>query len=565
MDEKKRTAAKVVTTLFPRIPKVTTLLHARPPPRASGHFCQEEVVLAAQDILEKLNAQVITYQDIRDTAENLIHLHNLCYKKAQDIAKSLGENIRKVIIIVGRAGDLTREGLRRAADGLDGRGRHQSWGKTVIDFDTNKVCIGHFSKRVFKGYFTKTALEFRDGECAGTVPYMAPEILQRKPYGRSLDWWSAGVTFYKLMTGRVPFRGETKDELKDKIINQPLKWPKAKDMVFKMLKKNPVERLGSATYADIRGHPFYADFNWKRLSTEKIFKTLKRKLLKMEEMVDIEASTQRPLYTYSSPSFKKMVNFAKKQQGPRRPEGIVFDTSGAESEQLDYRKASDGRRKSRISAFSGGGAPADKSITAKERMDVILFRTKSLGKYWSFGVDVVEVDGENNRKFFMVEKVRSNSPAEVSHVLAGDVIVAINGQDIASFPIAELVLTVLSSSAFRLLETRRDMEQIIKAAGRETIQLRAIRTACGGSGNYGFKTFEAKAWNESKKALVKCHVVQTVCNAQVITPGKNIFPGDVLLMIDGAPTVVHQAPRTVMTDENVAEPSAKAAIEPPKP
>lgn len=825
MDEKKRTAAKVVTTLFPRIPKVTTLLldffirregtldlHREP----LGHFCQEEVVLAAQDILEKLNAQVITYQDIRDTAENLIHLHNLCYKKAQDIAKSLGENIRKVIIIVGElatslekvsdvpptdwmgvgdtiVGKTSRLNIAEIAPfwtyipkmndfecvkllGAGGFGavykalykptkfmctvklvscslfqRHKQavidkvcasvirspflvkyyccyatkeayitvmeyicgvdlmrvvdkavylhteeckivmaqlilalehmhlrgllhrdikvsnmliipGGRVkVIDFDTNKVCIGHFSKRVFKGYFTKTALEFRDGECAGTVPYMAPEILQRKPYGRSLDWWSAGVTFYKLMTGRVPFRGETKDELKDKIINQPLKWPKvedhphsatpeAKDMVFKMLKKNPVERLGSATYADIRGHPFYADFNWKRLSTEKILcniqaiddimgggkpkepekpadkppdkpdkphltiqatsKTLKRKLLKMEEMVDIEASTQRPLYTYSSPSFKKMVNFAKKQQGPVDLKESFFDTSGAESEQLDYRKASDVDVRAGISAFSGGGAPADKSITAKERMDVILFRTKSLGKYWSFGVDVVEVDGENNRKFFMVEKVRSNSPAEVSHVLAGDVIVAINGQDIASFPIAEvrrrmqdsgdqLVLTVLSSSAFRLLETRRDMEQIIKAAGRETIQLRAIRTACGGSGNYGFKTFEAKAWNESKKALVKCHVVQTVCNAQVITPGKNIFPGDVLLMIDGAPvdtmdqygvkaalargandisiTIAPMSPvrlkrpsytrlhETVMTDENVAEPSAKAAIEPPKP
>ncbi|KAH6922510.1 hypothetical protein HPB50_015180 [Hyalomma asiaticum] len=81
MEEKKRAAAKVVTTLFPRIPKVTTLLLEFYIKREDtivltreplSHFCQEEVVLAAQDILDKLNRQVITFQDVRDTAENLI-------------------------------------------------------------------------------------------------------------------------------------------------------------------------------------------------------------------------------------------------------------------------------------------------------------------------------------------------------------------------------------------------------------------------------------------------------------------------------------------------------------
>ncbi|KAH6922471.1 hypothetical protein HPB50_014415 [Hyalomma asiaticum] len=81
MEEKKRAAAKVVTTLFPRIPKVTTLLLEFYIKREDtivltreplSHFCQEEVVLAAQDILDKLHRQVITFQDVRDTAENLI-------------------------------------------------------------------------------------------------------------------------------------------------------------------------------------------------------------------------------------------------------------------------------------------------------------------------------------------------------------------------------------------------------------------------------------------------------------------------------------------------------------
>ncbi|XP_075526577.1 uncharacterized protein LOC142558313 [Dermacentor variabilis] len=888
MEEKKRTAAKVVTTLFPRIPKVTILLLdffikrennvvlTREP---LSHFCQEEVVLAAQDILDKLQRQVITYQDVRDTAENLIAifgtnarvnrcerfaqlgLHNLVFKKAPDIAKELGDSIRKMIVIIGelatsleKVSDVPPTDWMGVGDtivakteklnmaeiapfwsyipkmkdfqcvkllGAGGFGavykaiykptglvctiklvpcdkfqRHKQacvdkvtasiirnpflvkyyacyctkdayltvmeyicgadlfrvvekavylptnecrivmaqlilaiehmhlrgllhrdikvsnmliipGGRVkVIDFDTNKVCIGHYAKRICKGYFNKTALEFRDGECAGTVPYMAPELIKHRPYGRACDWWSAGATFYKMMTGRVPFRAEGKDLLKDKIANEPLKWPKvevhphsatpeAKDMVFKMLKKNPVERLGSTTYAEIRGHPFFAGFNWKWLATTKQLcdipaigecmirrketskgterltvsataNTKKKPLYKVEDMVDVEPATQRALYTYASPSFKKMINFghleqsgcwclapprtpsphtdavirtaatgfkvkgykpqavavgilakprltgltAKKSTGPVQLKDSFFDTSGVESEELDYKKASDTDVAAGIRAYSGTGESADKSITAKERMDVLLFRTKSLGKYWSFGVNIVEVDGENNRRFYMVEKVKNGSPAQVSHVLEGDVIVAVNGQDVSQLPIGEvrrrmqdsgdqLVLTVLSSSAFRMLESRRDMDQVLKAAGKDTIQLRAIHTTCGGSGNYGFTAFEAKAWNEQKKALVRCHVIQKVTNAQVVTPNKFLYPGDVLLMVDGVPvdtmdqygvraalakganelniTIAPMSPlrlkrpsytrlhETVMTDENVPEPSAKAIIEPPKP
>ncbi|XP_075526832.1 uncharacterized protein LOC142558586 [Dermacentor variabilis] len=334
--------------------------------------------------------------------------------------------------------------------------------------------------------------------------------------------------------------------------------------------------------------------------------TRKRKLLKVEDMVDVEAQTQRPLYTFSSPSFKKMINFAKKQAGPVQLKESFFNTSGGESDELDYKKASDVDVRAGISAYSGTGASADKSITAKERMDVILFRTKSLGKYWSFGVNIVDVDGENNRRFIIVEKVKSGSPAEASHVLEGDVIVAVNGQDIGELPIAEvrrrmhdggdqLVVTVLSSSAFRLLESRRDWAQILRAAGQDTLQLRAIKTACGGSGNYGFKTVEAKAWNEQRKALVHCHVIQKATEVQVTTPNKHLYPGDVLLMVDGVPvdtmdqrgvkaalakgadelsiTVAPMSPlrlrrpsytrlhETVMSDANVPEPSAKANIE----
>ncbi|XP_029846308.2 microtubule-associated serine/threonine-protein kinase 3-like [Ixodes scapularis] len=440
MRQKKSSAVKVLITLFPRIPKVTTVLlefFIKRENKVSllrdplSHFCQEQSVLAAQDCLQKLHRQFITYQDIRDMIENLLGLHNLCIKRASGTAHNLGLVIRKLTIIVGElatslekisevpvtdwmaVGDsvITRTDKMFIGDqqpftdfipritelepikllGAGGFGavykarykpanlvctvkviaadrfsrpKQAAIDKVVasvvrspflvkyyacfatkdayvtvmeyicgvdlmrvveratflpidqvrvvmaqlilavehlhlkgflhrdikvsnmlmlpggrvklIDFDTNKVCLGHFTKRVMKGYFRRTPFEFRDGESAGTIPYMAPEILKRRPYGRACDWWSTGVVFYKLMTGRVPFRGKTKKMLRDRIIASPLKWPKvgehphsassqAKDMVYLLLKKNPVERLGSKQYRDLRTHPFFDDFDWTRL------------------------------------------------------------------------------------------------------------------------------------------------------------------------------------------------------------------------------------------------------------------------------------------------------------
>ncbi|EEC09843.1 serine/threonine protein kinase, putative, partial [Ixodes scapularis] len=74
-----------------------------------SHFCQEEVVLHAQECLLKLNKQVINFQDVRDMVENLVALHNMCIKKNPDVAKTLGLTVRKLTIIVGEvAGNLEK-------------------------------------------------------------------------------------------------------------------------------------------------------------------------------------------------------------------------------------------------------------------------------------------------------------------------------------------------------------------------------------------------------------------------------------------------------------------------
>ncbi|TXG51220.1 hypothetical protein EZV62_023744 [Acer yangbiense] len=56
----------------------------------------------------------------------------------------------------------------------------------------------------------------REGPCAGTKGFRAPEVLFRSQHqGPKLDVWSAGVTLLYLMIGRTPFFGDPEQNIKD--------------------------------------------------------------------------------------------------------------------------------------------------------------------------------------------------------------------------------------------------------------------------------------------------------------------------------------------------------------
>ena len=46
---------------------------------------------------------------------------------------------------------------------------------------------------------------------AGTLSYMAPEILQDKEYSYEVDIWAIGVIMYFLLTGELPFKNPNKE------------------------------------------------------------------------------------------------------------------------------------------------------------------------------------------------------------------------------------------------------------------------------------------------------------------------------------------------------------------
>lgn len=56
---------------------------------------------------------------------------------------------------------------------------------------------------------------------------MAPEIIQNKGYGKSVDWWSFGVLIYEMCAGYSPFYVNSSDPmvLFDKIVKGKYKTP----------------------------------------------------------------------------------------------------------------------------------------------------------------------------------------------------------------------------------------------------------------------------------------------------------------------------------------------------
>lgn len=100
-----------------------------------------------------------------------------------------------------------------------------------------------------------------NGGRIGTPHFMAPEVIQRKPYGKPVDVWSAGILLHILLSGTIPFLG-TKDRLYESVCTGKLylhtsRWQyisdQAKDLIRQMLTVDPEERI---TVDEALNHPW---------------------------------------------------------------------------------------------------------------------------------------------------------------------------------------------------------------------------------------------------------------------------------------------------------------------
>jgi tRNA A-37 threonylcarbamoyl transferase component Bud32 len=95
----------------------------------------------------------------------------------------------------------------------------------------------------------------RTGDVLGSPLYMSPEQIKGERVSGASDIFSLGVTFYQLLTGELPFTGDTMAAITHQIVNgkysgvneiNPGLPESAQRIIAKALQKNPEKRFGSA-------------------------------------------------------------------------------------------------------------------------------------------------------------------------------------------------------------------------------------------------------------------------------------------------------------------------------
>ena len=90
--------------------------------------------------------------------------------------------------------------------------------------------------------------------------YLAPEVLSKNSKSvKESDIWAVGVLFYNLLSGKQPFAGDTYAEVENNVKNKIIKFnhvefdlvsDDAKDLILKLLEKNPAQRINAQDALD---------------------------------------------------------------------------------------------------------------------------------------------------------------------------------------------------------------------------------------------------------------------------------------------------------------------------
>ena len=148
----------------------------------------------------------------------------------------------------------------------------------LTDFGLSKMGLMNLATSLSEGYYDRESQQFTDKQVFGTPEYLAPEVILKQGYAKTVDWWSLGVILYEFLIGCVPFFGETPEELFAHVINDSIEWPdeedwpltdESKDVITRLLEHSPFDRLGAGGSAEVKAHPFFDEIDWDSLLRQK--------------------------------------------------------------------------------------------------------------------------------------------------------------------------------------------------------------------------------------------------------------------------------------------------------
>ena len=127
----------------------------------------------------------------------------------------------------------------------------------------------------------------KDNSFAGSPEYASPEMITHDGHTFMTDWWSFGIFIYELLYGNTPFYNVDKNRMFDLITTGSISYPKfiqiegeekprnykvsddAKNLINKLLEKDPGTRLGRKGLNEIKKHPFFSGISFEDLKKKK--------------------------------------------------------------------------------------------------------------------------------------------------------------------------------------------------------------------------------------------------------------------------------------------------------
>ena len=104
---------------------------------------------------------------------------------------------------------------------------------------------------------------------------MSPEVLCGQNHEYSADYFAVGVMGYEFMLGHRPYKGKTKQEYKNDILNRqvtilkkekPDNWSfESIDFINKLIERKKGKRLGFNGINEIKQHQWFINFQWGEL------------------------------------------------------------------------------------------------------------------------------------------------------------------------------------------------------------------------------------------------------------------------------------------------------------
>ncbi|KAI9762014.1 MAG: v-type proton ATPase 16 kDa proteolipid subunit 2 [Chaenotheca gracillima] len=150
---------------------------------------------------------------------------------------------------------------------------HENLGVAYRDLKPENLLIdadGHI-KLVDFG-FAKTVGDRETYTLCGTPEYLAPEVIQSKGHGTAVDWWAFGILLYEFIVGQPPFWDENPIKIYEKIVNEPVRFPRgmpsdAQDLITALCTVNRSKRLGniSGGASRVKSHHFFKGIDWEAL------------------------------------------------------------------------------------------------------------------------------------------------------------------------------------------------------------------------------------------------------------------------------------------------------------